>query len=123
MNDFRYKGELIKRYFLDYHAVGSELVGFANNATFENTFCVGSWDVIHCVVDRTTGYFWEYSSTDAARCTVSVDTGAVKFYLKSSVIKQLGLHPVGEIKSRTMSNRSESRTVFSPVCSCRHACG
>jgi len=44
-----------------------------------------------------------------------VDTGAVKFYLKSSVIKQLGLHPVGEHRSRTMSNRSESRTVFSPV--------
>ena len=44
-----------------------------------------------------------------------VDTGAVKFYLKSSVIKHLGLHPVGEVKSRTMSNRSESRTVFSPV--------
>lgn len=44
-----------------------------------------------------------------------VDTGAVKFYLKSSVIKELGLHPVGEVKSRTMSNRSEVRTVFSPV--------
>jgi predicted aspartyl protease len=44
-----------------------------------------------------------------------VDTGAVKFYLKSSVIKQLGLHPVGEIQMRPMSNRSESRTVFSPV--------
>ncbi|HTV42540.1 MAG TPA: hypothetical protein VMF08_18380 [Candidatus Sulfotelmatobacter sp.] len=44
-----------------------------------------------------------------------VDTGAVKFYLKSSVIKELGLYPVGEVKSRTMSNRSEVRTVFSPV--------
>jgi len=44
-----------------------------------------------------------------------VDTGAVKFYLQSSVIQQLGLHPVGEIKMRTMSNRAESRTVFSPV--------
>ena len=44
-----------------------------------------------------------------------VETGAVKFYLKSSVIRQLGLHPVGETKSRTMSNRSELRTVFSPV--------
>lgn len=44
-----------------------------------------------------------------------VDTGAVKFYLKSSVIKELGLHPVGEVRSRTMSNRSEARTVFSPV--------
>ncbi len=44
-----------------------------------------------------------------------VDTGAVKFYLQSSVIRQLGLHPIGEIKTRTMSNRSEVRTVFSPV--------
>ena len=44
-----------------------------------------------------------------------MDTGAVKFYLQSSVIRQLGLHPVGEIKMRTMSSRAESRTVFSPV--------
>ena len=44
-----------------------------------------------------------------------VDTGAVRFYLKSSVIKELGLYPVGEVKSRTMSNRSGVRTVFSPV--------
>jgi predicted aspartyl protease len=44
-----------------------------------------------------------------------VDTGAVKFYLKSSIIRQLGLRPIGEIKSRTMSNRSEPRTVFSLV--------
>ncbi|HEY5232759.1 MAG TPA: hypothetical protein VIK35_04415 [Verrucomicrobiae bacterium] len=44
-----------------------------------------------------------------------VDTGAVKFYLKSSIIRELGLRPVGQIQMRTMSNRSESRTVFSPV--------
>ena len=44
-----------------------------------------------------------------------VDTGAVKFYLKSSVIHQLGLRPIGEIKSRTMSARSETRRVFAPV--------
>lgn len=44
-----------------------------------------------------------------------VDTGTVEFYLKSSVIRELGLHPVGEIQTRTMSNRSEARTVFSPV--------
>jgi predicted aspartyl protease len=44
-----------------------------------------------------------------------VDTGAVKFYLQSSLIRQLGLRPIGEIKSRTMSARSETRTVFSPV--------
>jgi predicted aspartyl protease len=44
-----------------------------------------------------------------------VDTGAVKFYLKSSIIRELGLRPVGEVNTRTMSNRSEARTVFSPV--------
>lgn len=44
-----------------------------------------------------------------------VDTGAVKFYLKSSIIRELGLGPVGEVKTRTMSNRLEARTVFSPV--------
>ena len=44
-----------------------------------------------------------------------VDTGGVKFYLKSSVIRELGLRPIGEIKSRTMSARSETRTVFAPV--------
>lgn len=44
-----------------------------------------------------------------------VDTGAVKFYLKTSIVQQLGLHPIGEIKTRTMSDRSEARTVFSPV--------
>src|SRR6266480_2733928 len=44
-----------------------------------------------------------------------VDTGAVKFYLKSSIIRELGLRPIGEIKSRTMSARSETRKVFSPV--------
>ncbi|HEX3797647.1 MAG TPA: retropepsin-like aspartic protease [Verrucomicrobiae bacterium] len=44
-----------------------------------------------------------------------VDTGATKFYLKSSVIKQLGLRPIGELKSRTMSERMETRKVYSPV--------
>jgi len=44
-----------------------------------------------------------------------VDTGAVRFYLKSSIIRELGLRPIGEIKSRTMSARSETRKVFSPV--------
>ena len=44
-----------------------------------------------------------------------VDTGAVKFYLKSSIIRELGLRPVGQIQTRTMSNRAESRTVYSPV--------
>ena len=45
-----------------------------------------------------------------------VDTGAVKFYLKSSLIRQLGLRPVGQMQSRTMSNRFETRNIFSPVC-------
>jgi predicted aspartyl protease len=44
-----------------------------------------------------------------------VDTGAVKFYLRSSIIRELGLRPVGEVRSRTMSNRLEPRTVYSPV--------
>ena|ERR1035438_7725213 len=44
-----------------------------------------------------------------------VDTGAVKLYLKSAIVHELGLRPIGEVRSRTMSNRSETRTVFSPV--------
>ena len=44
-----------------------------------------------------------------------VDTGAVKFYLKSSIIQKLGLRPIGEIQMRTMSNRSETRKVYAPV--------
>ena len=44
-----------------------------------------------------------------------VDTGAMKLYLRSSVIQQLGLRAVGEIRSRTMSARLETRRVFSPV--------
>jgi predicted aspartyl protease len=44
-----------------------------------------------------------------------VDTGAVQFYLKSSVIQQLGLRPIGEITSRTMSNRTEKRKVYAPA--------
>jgi hypothetical protein len=53
----------------------------ANDTVFEDKYCVGSWDIIHCVVDRETGYFWEYSSTDTARCTASVDTGKVTFHM------------------------------------------
>jgi predicted aspartyl protease len=44
-----------------------------------------------------------------------VDTGAVKFFLKSSVIQTLGLRAIGEIQMRTMSNRSETRKVYAPV--------
>lgn len=49
----------------------------ANNTTFENTYCSGSWDVIHCRVDRNSGFWAQYNSTDAARCTVSSDVGTV----------------------------------------------
>ena len=44
-----------------------------------------------------------------------VDTGAVKLYLKSSIIQQLGLRQLSQITSRTMSDRTEVRKVFSPV--------
>jgi predicted aspartyl protease len=58
------------------------------------------------------------SRTEKARTVETealVDTGAVKFYLKSSLIRELGLRPIGEIQTRTMSNRSEARTVYAPV--------
>ena len=44
-----------------------------------------------------------------------VDTGATRFYLQRRVIEALGLRPVSEITPRTMSDRAEKRTVFSPV--------
>ena len=44
-----------------------------------------------------------------------VDTGRTRFYLQRRVIEALGLRPVSEITSRTMSDRAEKRTVFSPV--------
>src|ERR1043165_1798301 len=44
-----------------------------------------------------------------------VDTGAAKFYLRSSLIRQLGLRQIGEINSRTMSARLETRKVFAPA--------
>ena len=44
-----------------------------------------------------------------------VDTGAVKLYLKSSIIRQLGLRHLNEIRSLTMSDRTEVRKVYSPV--------
>lgn len=44
-----------------------------------------------------------------------VDTGATRFYLQRQVITELGLRPVSKIASRTMSDRSEKRIVFSPV--------
>jgi predicted aspartyl protease len=44
-----------------------------------------------------------------------VDTGATRFYLQRRVIEALGLRPLSEITSRTMSDRAEKRIVFSPV--------
>ena len=49
----------------------------------------------------------------AVETNALVDTGAVKFYLKPSIIQELGLRPAGEISMRTMPDRSESRIVFS----------
>ena len=44
-----------------------------------------------------------------------VDTGATGFYLKPSVIQQLGLRQIGVKQALTMSNRRETRRTFSPV--------
>lgn len=44
-----------------------------------------------------------------------VDTGATALYLKSSVIRQLGLRGIGERSALTMSNRRETRRIFAPV--------
>ncbi|HEV7402934.1 MAG TPA: hypothetical protein VGO11_08415 [Chthoniobacteraceae bacterium] len=44
-----------------------------------------------------------------------VDTGAVHLYLRKSVIAQLGLRPTRHWTSYTMSNRPETRRVFSHV--------
>lgn len=52
-----------------------------NNTTFENTYCSGSWDVIHCRLDRNSGFWAQYNSTDAAACTVSTDVGTVTLRL------------------------------------------
>ncbi|MBI2924789.1 MAG: clan AA aspartic protease [Verrucomicrobia bacterium] len=44
-----------------------------------------------------------------------VDTGAGMFYLKKTLVKQLGLRPIDKVRSRTMSNRIERRRICSPV--------
>jgi predicted aspartyl protease len=51
----------------------------------------------------------------SAEVDALVDTGAVLFYLKSSLVKQLGLRPTRKVLSRTMANVSVERTVYSPV--------
>src|SRR5690348_8334913 len=44
-----------------------------------------------------------------------VDTGATGLYLKSSLIRQLGLRQIGNRTALTMSNRRETRRLFVPV--------
>jgi len=51
----------------------------------------------------------------SAETDALVDTGAVRLYLQSSVVKQLGLRPVRKMLSRTMADVSVERTVYSPV--------
>jgi len=53
----------------------------ANNASFQASYCSGGWDVIHCRLDRNSGFWAQYSSTDFAACTVSTDVGAVTLRL------------------------------------------
>ena len=49
------------------------------------------------------------------RAEALVDTGATKFHLRPSVIKELGLRQIGEGRSQAMSNRFEKRRIFSSV--------
>ena len=44
-----------------------------------------------------------------------VDTRAVKLYLQRALIEKLGLRPISEVRSRTMSDTTVTRRVFSPV--------
>lgn len=44
-----------------------------------------------------------------------VDTGTVKLYLQTTLIGKLGLRPISEVRSRTMSDTTVTRRVFSPV--------
>ena len=44
-----------------------------------------------------------------------VDTGAVKLYLQRALIEKPGLRPISEVRSRTMSDTTVTRRVFSPV--------
>ena len=50
-----------------------------------------------------------------AEAEAMVDTGAVKLYLQRELIERLGLRPIGEVRSRTMSDHTITRRVFSPV--------
>ena len=44
-----------------------------------------------------------------------VDTGATGLYLKSTLVRQLGLRFLCEKSALTMSNRRETRRIFAPV--------
>ena len=50
-----------------------------------------------------------------AEADALVDTGAVRFYLRASLVKQLDLRAIRKVTSRTMADVSVERTVFSPV--------
>ncbi len=50
-----------------------------------------------------------------AEAEALVDTGAVRFYLRTSLVKQLGLRAIRKVTSRTMADVGVERTVFSPV--------
>jgi len=51
----------------------------------------------------------------AVEAEACVDTGATGFYLRRSVIEQLGLRCIGEKRALTMFKRHDIRRVFSPV--------
>ena len=49
------------------------------------------------------------------RAEALIDTGTGLFYLKTTLIKKLGLRQIDTVRSRTMSNLLEERRVCSPV--------
>jgi hypothetical protein len=51
----------------------------------------------------------------SAEVEALVDTCAVRFYLRASLVKQLGLRPIRKMMSRTMADISVERTIYSPV--------
>lgn len=69
-----------------------------------------NWDDIAAVA---AGYRQE--SPREVSVEALVDTGATSLYLQKSVIRKLGLRPIRQIQSRTMSDRLEPRHVYSPV--------
>jgi predicted aspartyl protease len=54
-------------------------------------------------------------SLRAVESEALVDSGSTGFYLKASLVQQLGLRLIGEQRALTMSNRRETRRLFSPV--------